>query len=119
MTKNNDNLLRKVLLLILARQLENVETACRIMGFSKEEYEILKELYTKGGEAALSAEVHPENAVDELVSPETEQAVLRISAARPRLAHSEVVSELLKQGITVSPSAILRIWKEYGMDESV
>lgn len=119
MTKNNDNLRRKVLLLILARQLENVETACRIMGFSKEEYEILKELYTKGGEAALSADVHPEKAVEEFVSPETEQVVLRISAARPRLAQSEVASELLKQGITVSPPSILRIWKEYGMDESV
>jgi hypothetical protein len=33
------------------------------------------------------------------------------------LAQSEVASELLKLGITVSSAAFLRIWKEHGLDE--
>jgi hypothetical protein len=114
MTDNNDSLRRKVLLLILARQLDNVDLACRIMGFSKEEYVKLKDRYAKGGEAALTVFDDPEQ---EFISPETEQAVLRVAALRPRLAQSEVASELLKQGITVSPVAILKIWMDHGLDE--
>ena len=116
-SNNKDLLRRKVLLLILARQFNNVETACKIMGFSREEYEVLKERYARGGEAALTADDRSSPVEQEFISPEEEQAVLRISAARPRLAQSEVASELLKQGITVSTSAIAKIWKEYGLDD--
>jgi hypothetical protein len=120
MTNNNDSLRRKVLLLILARQFDNAETACKIMGFSREEYEVLKERYVRGGEAALTEDDHHlhEKADQEFISPQTEQAVLRVAAIRPRLAQSEVASELLKQGVIVSHAAIAKIWKEYGLNDA-
>jgi transposase len=117
MTNKQDSLKRKFLLLILARQLDNVDMACKIMGYSREEYAVLKARYAMGVETALTAEDNPDVPEQELVSPETKKAVLTISAQRPRLAQAEVVSELLKQGVTVSPEAVLKIWKEYGLND--
>lgn len=80
---------------------------------------MLKERYVIGGEAALAEDDnHRHVKADQgLISPQTEQAVLRFAAIRPRLAQTEVASELLKQGVIVSHAAIAKIWKEYGLYE--
>ena len=96
----------KVGVLELAKQLGSVSQACRIMGFSRDSFYRFKELYEKGGEAALiemSRRVpNPKNRVAETI----ERRILERTLKQPAWGHTRMANELAKENIRVSPPGV-------------
>ena len=76
------------------------------MGFSRDSFYRFKELYEKGGEAALiemSRRVpNPKNRVAETI----ERRILELVLEQPAWGHTRIANELAKQGIRVSPTGV-------------
>src|SRR5512144_452189 len=106
MTRDEKIIRNKVGVLELAKQLGSVSQACRIMGFSRDSFYRFKDLYEKGGEAALiemSRRVpNPKNRVAEAV----ERRVLELVLEQPAWGHTRMGNELAKEGIRVSPTGV-------------
>ena len=106
MTRDEKIIRNKVGVLELAKQLGSVSQACRIMGFSRDSFYRFKELYEKGGEAALiemSRRVpNPKNRVAEAI----ERRIMETTLQQPAWGHTRIANELSKEGLRVSPTGV-------------
>ena len=106
MTRDEKIIRNKVGVLELAKQLGSVSHACRIMGFSRDSFYRFKELYEKGGEAALiemSRRVpNPKNRVAEAI----ERRIMETTLQQPAWGHTRIANELSKEGLRVSPTGV-------------
>ncbi len=87
MTAERKVIRAKLGLLELAKQLGNVSQACKILGYSRDSFYRLQELYEKGGELALAEMTRrkpiPTNRVAAAVE---EEAVVEVALEHPRSA---------------------------------
>ncbi|BEE03412.1 hypothetical protein VAWG002_23130 [Aeromonas veronii] len=103
MTTNEKVARRKLSLLELAKELNNVSKACKLIGYSRQQfYEIRRNYQTYGAEGLLDKLPGCKGAHPNRVAPEIEQAILDYSLTRPTQGPLRVAQELALQGINVS-----------------
>ncbi|MEZ4425426.1 MAG: IS481 family transposase [Gemmatimonadota bacterium] len=108
---------RKLSLLQLAQELGNVSKACKIVGYSRQQfYEIRRNFQTFGAEGLLDRLPGPRGPHPNRVSAEVEQAILDYALECPTHGPQRVADELLLRGIQVSSGGVRGVWSRHGLE---
>lgn len=113
---NNQIIKHKVGLLNLAKELQNISRACKVMGVSRDTFYRYQELVKSGDIDTLinkSRRVpNSKNCVDNAI----EQAVIDFAIQYPAYGQRRTSNELRKKGVFVSGSGVRSIWLRHDLE---
>lgn len=107
---------RKLSLLELAAEMKNVSRACKIMGYSRQQfYEIRRNYQTYGAKGLVDRLPGPRGPHPNRVSDQIEKAILRHSLECPTHGCLRVAEELALKGIQVSSGGVRGVWSRHSL----
>lgn len=107
---------RKLSLLQLAQELGNVSKACKIVGYSRQQfYEIRRNFQTYGAEGLLDRVAGPKNPHPNRVSAAVEEAILAYALEQPTHGAQRTADELLLCGVQVSSGGVRGVWSRHNL----
>lgn len=107
---------RKLSLLDLAKELGNVSKACKVMGYSRQQfYEIRRNFQTYGADGLLDKLPGCKGPHPNRVAPEIEEAILMHSLQYPTHGPVRVAHELALRGVTVSSGGVRGVWSRHDL----
>jgi len=116
MTTQDKVVRRKLSLLELAQDMNNVAKACRLMGYSRQQFYEIRRNYQIHGSAGLIDGIpgargpHPNR-----VSEDVEQAILEHSLNYPTHGPLRLAQELQLKGIQVSSGGVRGVWSRHNL----
>lgn len=107
---------RKLSLLELASELSNVSRACKVMGYSRQQfYEIRRNFQTYGAEGLADRMPGAKGPHPNRVPAEIEEAVLGHALANPCHGATRVEQELRLKGVQVSSGGVRGVWQRHNL----
>jgi transposase InsO family protein len=108
---------RKLSLLQLAQELQNVSKACRIMGYHRDTFYEVRRAFQVGGVAALVEQRRgPRGPHPNRVSEEVETQILAYALEHPTHGAQRAANELRLQGVQVGVSGVRGVWARHDLD---
>ncbi len=116
MTSKDKIARRKLSLLELASELSNVSRACKVMGYSRQQfYEIRRNFQTYGAEGLVDRLPGAKGPHPNRVPAEIEKAVLDHALAHPCHGALRVEQELRLRGLQVSSGGVRGVWQRHDL----
>lgn len=106
----------KLGLLKLAEQLGNVSQACKMLGYSRDSFYRIKELFDTGGREALQEISRKKPIHKNRIEPEIEELVVKMATENPALGQLRVSNELKKKGTFISPCGVRCVWQRHDLE---
>ena len=105
---------RKLSLLQLAAELTNVSKACRIMGYSRQQfYEIRRNYQTYGADGLIDRLPGPKGPHPNRVDKAIEKAILEYSLRHPSHGCLRVSQQLALEDVQVSSGGVRGVWSRH------
>jgi transposase InsO family protein len=107
---------RKLSLLELASELSNVSKACKVMGYSRQQfYEIRRNFQTYGADGLIDRLPGTRGPHPNRVAPEIESAILDHALEHPCHGATRVEQELRLKGLQVSSGGVRGVWQRHNL----
>jgi len=117
MTAPSQSTRRKLSLLQLAEELNNVSKACRIMGYHRDTFYEVKRAFQVGGVAALVEQRRgPRNPHPNRVPDAVEKRILDYSLAQPTHGPQRLANQLRLENVVVSSGGVRGVWLRHDLE---